>query len=449
MATTVLSWEVLYAPVSQAGRRARHPAGRAEEAARPRQGHDRAPAAPQRRRLHAWRPPPARLIEASGFLGRRLVNTILRPLFLRRDGMFPKIKDSISVLYRQKGDVYEVNFLLNASSTVLPFELNESAFKCLRYLDGKHSLQQICEAAGLSLQEVTRLVSALRKAKVLCGKSTLSNSVEKTRFVTQLNFFAEFETEKLSRDQMQQRLKASHVTIIGLGGIGTWVAQGLMLAGVGKFTLADPDIVELANLNRQCLFTLLDVGKPKAETIAGKFTQIDSDIQVRVLQKKILSKEDCVDAACEANLIINCADEPQTDTINRIVTEAGHQLNAPHILCGGYDGHLSFLGPTIIPGKSGCWYCYEHALDQQLDRAGYQHLQVTPSHIQGGNIGAISAITANYHVLEAIKVLTGFAPPTMLNRAAELDFLTFGINFRNFKKRRNCFLCGQKKKGAS
>ena len=360
--------------------------------------------------------------------------------------MIPKIKDSISVLYRQKGDIYEVNFLLNASSIVLPFELNESAFKCLQYLDGKHSLEQISEAVGFSKQEVGRLVSALRKAKVLCKNSTVSSIPEKTRFTTQLNFFAEFETKQLSRDQMQQHLKASHVAIIGLGGIGTWVAQGLMLAGVGKFTLVDPDTIELANLNRQCLFTFLDVGKPKAETIAGKFTQIDSDIQTRTLQKKILNKEDCVDAACETNLIINCADEPQTDAINRIVTEAGHQLNIPHILCGGYDGHLSFLGPTIIPGKSACWYCYEHALDQQLDRAGYQHLQVTPSHIQGGNIGAISAITANYHVLEAIKVLTGFAPPTMLNRAAELDFLTLGINFRNFKKQRNCFLCGQKRK---
>jgi molybdopterin-synthase adenylyltransferase len=358
--------------------------------------------------------------------------------------MHPKIKDSISVLYRQKGDIYEVNFLLNASSVVLPFELNEPAFKCLQYLDGKHSLKQISGVTGLNKIEVRGLLSVLRQAKVLCGKSVTPSTSEKTRFTTQLNFFAEFETEKLSREEMQQRLKVSHVTIIGLGGIGTWAAQGLILAGVGKFTLVDPDTVELANLNRQCLFTLLDVGKPKAETIAGKFTQIDSDIHIRVLQKKILSREDCLDAAHEANLIINCADEPRTDVINRIVTEAGHKLNTPHILCGGYDGHLSFLGPTIIPGKSACWYCYERALDKQLDRTGYQHLQVTPSHIQGGNIGAISAITANYHVLEAIKVLTGFAPPTMFNRTAELDFLTLGINFRDFKKWRKCFLCGKK-----
>lgn len=357
--------------------------------------------------------------------------------------MLPKIKDSISVLYRRKGNEYEVNFLFNTSSIIVPFELNEAAFRCLQHLDGKHSLEQIASTTSLHKQEVGKLVSSLRKAKVLCSKRRTEVIAKGSRFATQLNFFAEFETPKLSREEMQNRLKTSRVMIIGLGGVGTWMAQGLMLAGVGLFTLVDPDVVELANLNRQCLFTLADVGKAKAETIAGKFAQIDSGIRTRILHKKILSKRDCVDAAQGANLIINCADEPHTDMINRIVTEAGYTLDVPHILCGGYDGHLSFLGPTIIPGKSACWYCYEHTLDQQLDHAGYEHLVVTPSHIQGGNIGAISAITANYHVLEALKVLTGFAMPTMLNRAAELDFLTFGIHFRNFKKRRGCSLCGR------
>jgi len=359
-------------------------------------------------------------------------------------------------MHRQQGDAHEVNFLFNASSVILPFELNAAAFQCLRLFDGQHSLTEIEAATGLPKAEIKKIVSALQKAKVLSIKRKTRATVEESRFATQLNFLAEFETPKLSREEMQRRLKTSReemqrrlktsrVMIIGLGGIGTWVAQGLMLAGVGQFTLVDPDVVELANLNRQCMFTLADIGKPKAATIASKFTQIDACVRTKILQMKILKKDECVNAAQDATLIINCADEPHTDMLNRLVTEAGHTLGIPHILCGGYDGHLSFIGPTIIPGKSACWYCYEHALDQQLDHAGYEHLVITPSHIQGGNIGAISAITANYHVLEAIKVLTGFATPTMLNRAAELDFLTFGIHFRTFKKRRSCILCGSKK----
>lgn len=363
--------------------------------------------------------------------------------------MLPKVKDSISALYRRKEGAYEVSFLFNTSSIILSFELNESAFCCLRHFDGQHSVRQIASIVGITEREVRKLTTTLRKAKVLCAYSSVKPQGEKIteRFSTQLNFFAEFETRTLSRIEMQKQLQASHVLVIGLGGIGTWVAQGLSLAGVKKFTLVDPDVVEMANLNRQCLFALTDIGRVKVEAARNKLSQIDSSTHVNGLQKRITSKDDCVEMAQQANLIVNCADEPSTDTVNRIVSEAGYELNLPHILCGGYDGHLSFIGPTVIPGKSACWYCYEHALDRQLGLAEYKHLAITPSHIQGGNIGAISAITANYHVLEAIKVLTGFSTPTMLNRTAELDFLRFGIHFRNFKKHRGCHLCATKKKG--
>jgi len=363
--------------------------------------------------------------------------------------MLPKIKDSISVIHRRKEEAYEVSFLFNISSFILSFELNEPAFRCLNHLDGKHSIAQIASIVGIEKREVRRLIATLRKAKVLCtslSAKSQSEEIDKC-FNTQLNFFAEFETGTLSRIKMQERLQASHILIIGLGGIGTWVLQGLFLAGVKKFTLVDPDVVEMANLNRQCMFTLPDVGKAKVETIASKLVQIDPHVRVTALQRKVASKEDCVKLAQQASLLINCADEPSTDMVNRIVSEAGYELNLPHILCGGYDGHLSFIGPTVLPGKSACWYCYEHALDRQLGLAGYEHLVITPSHIQGGNIGAISAITANYHVLEAIKVLTGFSKPTMLNKVAELNFLTFEIHFRDFKKRRFCPLCATKKKG--
>jgi len=365
--------------------------------------------------------------------------------------MLPKIKDSISVLYRRREGAYEVSFLFNVSSIILSFELNEPAFRCLHHLDGQHSIDQIASIVDIEKREVRRLITTLRKARILSTSPLTESRNEEIdkRFTTQLNFFAEFETRTLSRVEMQKRLQMSHVLIIGLGGIGTWVLQGLSLAGVNQFTLVDPDVVEITNLNRQCMFTLADVGKEKVEAAANKLAQVDPRVHVSTLQRKIASKDDCVEFAQQANLIINCADEPSTDAMNRIVSEAGYELNLPHILCGGYDGHLSFIGPTVLPGKSACWYCYEHTLDRQLGLAGYKHLAITQSHIQGGNIGAISAITANYHVLEAIKVLTGFSTPTMLNRTAELDFLRFGIHFRNFKRFRSCPLCVTKKKGVS
>ncbi len=357
--------------------------------------------------------------------------------------MFPQIKDNISVVYRKIRDAYEVNFLFNASSVVLPFHLNEEAFNCLQYLDGLHSIDKIALQANLPKREVKRLVSVLQKGRVLTTQKQPAVANE-GRFSTQLNLFAEFETRTLSREMMQERLHKARVAIIGLGGIGTWVVQGLALAGVCNFTLIDPDVVEISNLNRQCLFNVDDVGSSKVQVAEQKLHVIESEISVRGVEQKVVSSQDCFDVMRDSDLIISCADNPSTDTVNRIVTEVGFRLKVPHILCGGYDGHLSFIGPTVIPGKSACWYCYEHALDKQLHRADYHELAVTKAHSKGGNIAAISAITANYHVLDAVKVITGFLKPTMTNKAAELDFRTFDINFRKFRKRHDCPYCGQK-----
>jgi hypothetical protein len=83
-------------------------------------------------------------------------------------------------------------------------------------------------------------------------------------------------------------------------------------------------------------------------------------------------------------------------------------------------------------------------LDKYLNSEGYKHLQVTESHIKGGNLAGICAITANYHVLDAIKIISGFSPPVMTGKIAELNFMSYEISFREFEKQSNCQSCNRK-----
>ena len=62
----------------------------------------------------------------------------------------------------------------------------------------------------------------------------------------------------------QARLAASHVLIVGAGGLGCTVIPALAAAGVGRLTIIDPNCVALSNLHRQTLYTAADIGQPKA-----------------------------------------------------------------------------------------------------------------------------------------------------------------------------------------
>lgn len=68
----------------------------------------------------------------------------------------------------------------------------------------------------------------------------------------------------------QARLTASHVLIVGAGGLGCTVIPALAAAGVGRLTIIDPDQVEMSNLHRQTLYTAADLGQPKARAAAAR-----------------------------------------------------------------------------------------------------------------------------------------------------------------------------------
>src|ERR1700680_5131973 len=77
----------------------------------------------------------------------------------------------------------------------------------------------------------------------------------------------------------QERLRASSVTIIGCGALGTVLANNLCRAGIGHLVIADRDYIELNNLQRQILFDEDDLARrlPKAIAAAEKLRRINSD----------------------------------------------------------------------------------------------------------------------------------------------------------------------------
>lgn len=91
-------------------------------------------------------------------------------------------------------------------------------------------------------------------------------------------------TELLIGEASLQKLKNSKVAVFGIGGVGTFVVEGLVRAGVGKFVLIDDDLICLTNINRQLHATRKTVGKPKVEVMRERILEINPKAEVVIHQ---------------------------------------------------------------------------------------------------------------------------------------------------------------------
>jgi molybdopterin/thiamine biosynthesis adenylyltransferase len=85
----------------------------------------------------------------------------------------------------------------------------------------------------------------------------------------------------------QEKLRASHVAIAGLGGVGGIHLITLARLGIGNFTIADPDCFELANINRQYGASVPNLGRNKAEVMAELAREINPEARVRVVPEAV------------------------------------------------------------------------------------------------------------------------------------------------------------------
>ncbi len=90
-------------------------------------------------------------------------------------------------------------------------------------------------------------------------------------------------TELLLGEDKMKRIRASHVLIVGLGGVGAYAAEMLCRAGVGQMTIVDADTVQPTNMNRQLPAMHSTLGMEKAEVLAARYRDINPSIQLAVL----------------------------------------------------------------------------------------------------------------------------------------------------------------------
>lgn len=89
--------------------------------------------------------------------------------------------------------------------------------------------------------------------------------------------------EMLLGKQAMERLAQAHVAVFGIGGVGSYAAEALARAGVGRLTFIDNDTVGESNINRQLIALTSTLGRPKAEVMAERSRDINPNAQVRAI----------------------------------------------------------------------------------------------------------------------------------------------------------------------
>lgn len=105
----------------------------------------------------------------------------------------------------------------------------------------------------------------------------------------------------------QDRLARAHVLVVGAGGLGCPVLQYLGGAGVGRITVMDGDVVEESNLHRQVLYSMADLGRPKAEAARRHLLAANPELEVTALVEP-LDPANAAAMVAGADLVVDAAD---------------------------------------------------------------------------------------------------------------------------------------------
>ena len=224
----------------------------------------------------------------------------------------------------------------------------------------------------------------------------------------------------------QRKLKAASVLLIGAGGLGSPLALYLAAAGIGRIGLVDYDTIDATNIQRQVLYSVADVGKPKIEVARDRILGINPEAQVD-LYNEPLSSANALRIFEPYDIVIDGTDNFPT---RYLVNDACVMLGKPNVYGSifRFEGQLSIFGFDDGP----CYRC----LYPEPPPPG-----LVPSCAEGGVLGVLPGIVGTMQATEALKLITGVGEP-MKNRLLLFDALE--MDFTELKIRRNadCVVCG-------
>jgi molybdopterin/thiamine biosynthesis adenylyltransferase len=242
------------------------------------------------------------------------------------------------------------------------------------------SVRQLAEETGLSVHEVE--VRAL-KARILPARYQRSHGTVGW--------------------EGQLSLLESTVAIVGCGGLGGWIVEGLSRMGVGHLILIDGDTFAENNLNRQALCSEANLGQLKTEAAEARLAAVNSATRVTV-HPVMADREDLQEMLVGADVVVDALD---TISTRLVLQKVAQELGIPmvHGAIAGYVGQVM----TIFPDDPGLYAVYGR---DEVPERGIE--------TEVGNPAATPMMVASWQVQEVVKILLG-AGDLLRNRMLVMD----------------------------
>ena len=190
----------------------------------------------------------------------------------------------------------------------------------------------------------------------------------------------------------QVALANSHVTLVGVGGIGSPVLQYLAAAGIGSLTLIDDDVVEASNLQRQTIFGEADIGRGKAGAAREWVSRFDPALSVVAVERRI-DADNAATVLDGATLVLDGCDNFAT---RLAVSDACVSLEIPLVSAavGRFQGQVGAFA-RHLPDQA----CYRCFVGDAFDAENCD------SCAEDGMLGAMAGWVGTFAALAAIRVL--------------------------------------------
>lgn len=224
----------------------------------------------------------------------------------------------------------------------------------------------------------------------------------------------------------QEKLLASKIMIIGMGGLGAPAAMYLAAAGIGHITIVDYDQVELTNLQRQIIHTTGDIGKDKTASAEEYLAELNPDVTIKAISTR-LDEAALLAESKDMHAILDCTDNFDTRfMINRVAVKNAVPLISAAVV--RMEGQV-----TVFDGANDgpCYRCL-------YDESGGEAETCSENGILSPAAGLVGSIQA----VETMKALLGIGK-TLHGRLLMVDARNMEFREIRIKKDPACPVCSR------